>query len=151
MINRNFTMNELKVIGHRINGNWLEATYDIQYRYGYETMLEVLDSVSEEYGVRIEIVDKAILAGAATERIWQKTLFRRSKPLIKMRSLKEECGIVSIGGKCKVLSLRQVYITMVNQTSMITIQILKDKESETGQESMKILASAIQAKVASQY
>ena len=140
---------EVIVLDNRIRSNWIETVYDIQCRYGYETMLQVLDSISEEYEISLEIVSKAHLAGASGQTVWKKMLFNKPRPLSKMASLNEECGEVSIGGRCALLSLSQVYITMFNQTSIITIQVPNELDSNKVQESKATLATAIQSKVVS--
>ena len=47
-----------------------------------------------------------------------------------MNALKEECGEVAVGCVSKRLSDIQLYVTLTNQTSIITLQAPKEKYSE---------------------
>ena len=124
------SLDEIICIGKRENGSWIAIGYDIRYRYGYETMLLLLDEFISRYDVIVDIVTKSSIAGATHVTVWRKWFFNKPKPLSDMKALKEECGEVSVGGNSKRLSDIQLYVTLTNQSSIIVFQVPNDKYSE---------------------
>ena len=125
-----YKLDEINCIGTRENGDWIAVGYDIRYRYGYETMLLLLDKFISEYDVKLDIVKKSPIAGATHVTVWRNWLFNKPKPLSEMEALKEECGEVSVGGNSKRLSDIQLYVTLTNQSSIIVFQVPKEQYSE---------------------
>ena len=126
-------MDEIICIGKRENGSWIAIGYDIRYKYGYETMLLLLDKFISEYDIKVGLVTKSPIAGANRITVWRKLFFNKPKPLSDMEALKEECGDVSVGGISKRLSDIQLYVTLTNQTSIIVFQVINSFEiSNTG-------------------
>lgn len=140
---------EISCLGTKENYGWICVGYDIQYRYGYETMLSLLDRFVSEYAVRVDRIDKAMLAGMAPDIVWKKWLFNKPQPLSQMEALKEECGQVSVGGVSRRLSDIQLYVTMTNQTSIITIQVPQENYSDAVKREMDIAVQFIQATLVS--
>ena len=140
-------MGDIKFLGTKPNYGWIMFGYDIHYRYGYDDMLRVLDRITEDYGIKLNIVRTAMIAGSAPRTVWKKTIFNKAQPLTQMEPLKEECGEVAIGGICKKLSFTQVYITMANQTSIVVIQVPESRNTEGLKEEIDSLAEAIQSKL----
>ena len=124
------SLDEIICIGKRENGSWIAIGYDIRYRYGYETMLLLLDEFISRYDVKVDIVTKSSIAGATHVTVWRKWFFNKPKPLSDMKALKEECGEVSVGGNSKRLSDIQLYVTLTNQSSIFVFQVPKDHYSE---------------------
>ena len=124
------SLDEIICIGKRENGSWIAIGYDIRYKYGYETMLLLLDKFISEYDIKVDLVTKSPIAGANRITVWRKLFFNKPKPLSDMEALKEECGDVSVGGISKRLSDIQLYVTLTNQTSIIVFQVPKDQYSE---------------------
>lgn len=124
------SLDDINSIGTRENGSWIAIGYDIRYRYGYETMLLLLDEFISRYDVIVDIVTKSSIAGATHVTVWRKWFFNKPKPLSDMKALKEECGEVSVGGNSKRLSDIQLYVTLTNQSSTIVFQVPNDKYSE---------------------
>lgn len=112
----------------------MAVAYDFHAHYGYETMLRLFDCFIAKYQVRVGRVAKAELAGQAHTVIWQKYLFNKAKPLTEMKALREECGEVAIGGTVKAFDNLQMYLTLTNQTSVITIQVPEESFTEQVQE-----------------
>jgi len=137
-------MSEINHIGTRENGSWIAIGYDIRYKYGYETMLLLLDKYISEYDVKVDLVRKSPIAGANHITVWRKWFFNKSKPLSEMEALKEECGEVSVGGISKRLSDIQLYVTLTNQTSIIVFQVPKDQYSEAIKEHINAAVRFIQ-------
>lgn len=123
-------MAEVIRLGTRQNGAWMEVVYDLQTRYGYETMLMLLDRFIVDYQARVDRVVKAQISGMPHSVVWRRLLVNKFKPLTEMESLKEECGVVSVGCVVKVFDWLQMYLTMMNQTSVVTIQIPQDDLSD---------------------
>lgn len=123
-------MAEVTRLGTRQNGAWMEVVYDLQTRYGYETMLMLLDRFIVDYQARVDRVVKAQISGMSHSVVWRRLLFNKFKPLAEMESLKEECGVVSVGCVVKVFDGLQMYLTMFNQTSTVTIQVPEDVFSD---------------------
>lgn len=142
---------EVKCFGLRENYGWIAIDYDVQYRYGYETMLYLLDTFISKYSIKVERVAKAQVAGMNHIVVWRNWLFNQAKPLSQMSDLKEECGEVAVGGISKRLSDIQVYVTLVNQTSIISIQVPQEKYSEDIKRKIDVAAQFIQDLLASNY
>ena len=138
------SLDEIICIGKRENGSWIAIGYDIRYRYGYETMLLLLDEFISRYDVKVDIVTKSSIAGATHVTVWRKWFFNKPKPLSDMKALKEECGEVSVGGNSKRLSDIQLYVTLTNQSSIIVFQVPKDHYSEEIKEKIDAAARFMQ-------
>ena len=54
---------EVKCLGLRENYGWIAIDYDIQYRYGYETMISLLDTIIRKYSIKVERIAKAQVVG----------------------------------------------------------------------------------------
>ena len=135
---------EMKCMGIRENYGWIAVGYDIQYRYGYETMLSLLDAFINKYSIKVERVAKAQVFGMSHVVVWRKWLFNKAQPLTKMAALKEECGEIAVGGVSKRLSGIQLYVSLMNQTSTIIIQVPKKKYSEEIKRKLDVAAQFIQ-------
>ena len=138
------SLDEIICIGKRENGSWIAIGYDIRYKYGYETMLLLLDKFISEYDIKVDSVTKSPIAGANRITVWRKLFFNKPKPLSDMEALKEECGDVSVGGISKRLSDIQLYVTLTNQTSIIVFQVPKDQYSEAIKEHIDAAVRFIQ-------
>ena len=138
------SLDEIICIGKRENGSWIANGYDIRYKYGYETMLLLLDKFISEYDIKVDLVTKSPIAGANRITVWRKLFFNKPKPLSDMEALKEECGEVSVGGNSKRLSDIQLYVTLTNQTSIIVFQVPKDQYSEAIKEHIDAAVRFIQ-------
>ena len=139
----------ISCLGIKENYGWICVGYDIQYRYGYEAMLSLLDRFVSEYAVRVERIDKAELAGMPHTVVWRKWLFNKAPALTDLEALKEECGQVSVGGVSKRLSDIQLYVTMTNQTSIITIQVPQENYSDAVKRKLDIAVQFIQSTLVS--
>jgi len=128
----------------RENGSWIAIGYDIRYKYGYETMLLLLDKFISEYDIKVDLVTKSPIAGANRITVWRKLFFNKPKPLSEIEALKEECGEVSVGGNSKRLSDIQLYVTLTNQSSIIVFQVPKDQYSEEIKDKIDAAAYFIQ-------
>lgn len=137
-------LDEIICIGKRENGSWIALGYDIRYKYGYETMLLLLDKFISEYDIKVDLVTKSPIAGANRITVWRKLFFNKPKPLSDMEALKEECGDVSVGGISKRLSDFLLYVTLTNQTSIIVFQVPKDQYSEAIKEHIDAAVRFIQ-------
>ena len=142
-------MTEIVCLGTQENYGWICVGYDIQYRYGYEAMLSLFDRFVSEYAVRVERIDKAEIAGMACVVVWRKWLFNNAPALAEMEALKEECGQVSVGGISKKLYDIQLYVTMTNQTSIITIQVPQENYSDAVKRKLDIAVQFIQSTLVS--
>ena len=131
-------------LGIREDYGWVSVGYDIQYRYGYETMLRLFDKLIADYSVKVDRIAKAKLAGMSHTVVWRNWLFNKAPALSDMDALKEECGQVAVGGVSKKLNDLQLYITLTNQTSIITIQVPQEKYSEDVKRELDIAARSIQ-------
>lgn len=138
------SLDEIICIGKRENGSWIAIGYDFRYKYGYETMLLLLDKFISEYDIKVDLVTKSPIAGANRITVWRKLFFNKPKPLSDMEALKEECGDVSVGGISKRLSDIQLYVTLTNQTSIIVFQVPKDQYSEAIKEHIDVAVRFIQ-------
>ena len=72
-------LDEIICIGKRENGSWIAIGYDIRYRYGYETMLLLLDKFISEYDIKVDLVTKSPIAGANRITVWRKLFFNKPK------------------------------------------------------------------------
>ena len=142
-------MTEITCLGTKENYGWICVGYDIHYRYGYETMLSLLDRFVSEYAIRVDRIDKAMIAGMPHTVVWRRWLFNKAPALPDLDALKEECGQVSVGGISKKLSDIQMYVTMTNQTSIITIQVPQENYSDAVKREMDIAVQFIQATLVS--
>lgn len=142
---------EVKCLGIRENHGWIAIGYDIQHRYGYETMISLLDTIIGKYSIKIDRIAKAQVTGMNHIVVWRNWLFNKAQPLSRLKALKEECGEIAVGGVSKRLSDIQLYITLVNQTSIITIQIPQEKYSEEIKRKLDVAAQFIQDLLASYY
>ncbi len=138
-------MEEVTTISSRNNEGWWAVAYDLHIHYGYETMLLLYDRFISEFHVCVERIAKAEMVGKRHSVVWQRLLFFNAKPLSKMAALKEECGVVAIGCTVKAFDGIQLYLTMMNQTSVITIQVPDHQYSEKVQEQMNSVAHFFQA------
>ena len=143
-------MNENKTggvtcLGTTVDYGWVCVGYDIQYRYGYETMLSLLDKLIADYSVKVDRIVKAKIAGMAHTVVWRNWLFNKAPALSEMDALKEECGQVAVGGVSKRLSDIQLYITLTNQTSIVTIQVPQEKYSEAVKKELDNVAADIRS------
>lgn len=138
------SLDEIICIGKRENGSWIAIGYDIRYKYGYETMLLLLDKFISDYDIKVDLVTKSPIAGANRITVWRKLFFNKPKPLSDMEALKEECGDVSVGGISKRLSDILLYVTLTNQTSIIVFQVPKDHYSEAIKEHIDAAVRFIQ-------
>lgn len=133
-------MEEITQLGSRENGGWWAVAYDLHVHYGYETMLQLFDRFVSEFEVRVERIAKAKMAGQAHSVVWQRLLFSKAKALSKMAALKEECGVVAIGGSVRAFDSIQMYMTMMNQTSVLTIQVPEYQYTEEVQKQIDSVA-----------
>ena len=138
------SLDEIICIGKRENGSWIAIGYDIRYKYGYETMLLLLDKFISDYDIKVDLVTKSPIAGANRITVWRKLFFNKPKPLSDMEALKEECGDLSVGGISKRLSDILLYVTLTNQTSIIVFQVPKDHYSEAIKEHIDAAVRFIQ-------
>ena len=136
-------MEEVTIISSRNNEGWWAVAYDLHVHYGYETMLLFCDRFISKFHVCVERISKAEMVGKRHSVVWQRLLFK-AKPLSKMATLKEECGVVAIGCTVKAFDGIQLYLTMMNQTSVITIQVPDYQYSEKVQEQMDSVAHFFQ-------
>ena len=127
-------MADITKLGTRPNGGWIAVAYDFHTHYGYETMLQLFDCFITKYQARVERIAKAEFAGQAHTVVWQKLLFNKAKPLTEMKALQDECGEVAIGCTVKAFDNLQMYLTLTNQTSVVTIQVPKESFTEQVQE-----------------
>ena len=102
------------------NEGWTAIAYDLHTHYGYKTMLCLLDSFISNFHARVERIAKAKITGQTHTVVWQKLLFNKAKALTEMQALQEECGEVAIGCKVKAFDNLQMYLTLINQSSIIT-------------------------------
>ena len=86
-------------------------------------MISLLDTIIGKYSIKVDRIAKAQVTGMNHIVVWRNWLFNKAQPLSRLKALKEECGEIAVGGVSKRLSDIQLYITLVNQTSIITIQI----------------------------
>ena len=127
-------MADITKLGTRPNGGWIAIAYDIHAHYGYETMLQLFDRFIAKYQARVGRITKAKIAGQAHTVVWQNLFFSKAKPLTEMHSLQEECGEVAIGCTVKAFDNLQMYLTLTNQTRVITIQVPEESFTEQVQE-----------------
>ena len=127
-------MADITKLGTRSNGGWIAIAYDIQAHYGYGTMLQLFDSFIAKYQARVGRIAKAKIAGQAHTVVWQYLLFNKAKPLTEMHALQEECGEVAIGCTVKAFDNLQMYLTLTNQSRVITIQVPEESFTEQVQE-----------------
>ena len=137
-------MTGITCIGIRENYGWTCVGYDLRYRYGYETMLLMLDQFIVGYAVQVDRIAKAMLAGMGHDVVWRRWPFRKAQPLSGMDALKEECGEIAVGGVSKRLDDLQLYITLTNQTSIITIQVPQENYSEAVKNQLDLIARFFQ-------
>lgn len=142
---------EVKCLGLRENYGWIAIDYDIQYRYGYETMISLLDTIIRKYSIKVERIAKAQVVGMTYTVVWRNWLFNKAKPLSHLDALKEECGEIAVGGVSQRLSDIRLYISLLNQTSIITIQVPQEKYSEDIKRKLDVAAQFIQYLLASNY
>jgi hypothetical protein len=107
-------------------------------------MLQLFDRFIAKYQARVGRVAKAEIAGQAHTAIWHGLLFKKAKPLAEMQALQEECGEVAIGCTVKAFDGIQMYLTLTNQTSVVTIQVPEENYSEQVQEQMDAVAQFLQ-------
>ena len=116
------------------NEGWTAIAYDLHTHYGYKTMLCLLDSFISNFHVRVERIAKAKITGQTHTVVWQKLLFNKAKALTEMQALQEECGEVAIGCKVKAFDNLQMYLTLINQSSIVTIQGPEERFTQQIQE-----------------
>jgi hypothetical protein len=133
-------MDYFTLLGTQQEGAWTSCFYDIGYPFGYDTMLSLFDKFISSYKVRVYCIAKATLYGQSHTVIWKRSLFRRAKPLSEILALKEECGVVAIGVETKELDSIRLYISLINQTSRLTIQIPTNQLSEKRQKQIEDIA-----------
>ena len=143
-------MDEVTLVGTQQNGTWLAFAYDLHYHYGYETMLWLFDRFVSDYQVCVERIAKATVAGDDHTVVWQKFLFSRgTKSLSEIKALKEECGEVAVGGIVKALDNLQIYMVLMNQTSIVTFQIPDDQFSMPVKKQIESIAMFLQSNILS--
>ncbi len=137
-------MKEVTRLGTRLNGGWMAVAYDLHTHYGYETMLQLFDMFITEYQARVDRIDKAEIAGQAHSVVWQRLLFNKAKPLSEMKALQRECGEVAVGCSVKTFDGLRMYLTLTNQTSVVTIQVAEDYYTEQVRKQMDSVARFLQ-------
>lgn len=75
---------------------------------------------------------------------WWRLLFNRTRPLLEMKSLQGECGEVAIGCTVKTFNGLQMYLTLTNQTSVVTIQVPEESFCEQVQDHLDSVAQFFQ-------
>ena len=116
------------------NEGWTAIAYDLHIHYGYKTMLCLFDSFISNFHARVERIAKAKITGQRHTVVWQKLLFNKAKALTEMQALQEECGEVAIGCKVKAFDNLQMYLTLINQSSIITIQVPEESFTQQVQD-----------------
>jgi len=142
-------MTEITCIGIRENYGWVCVGYDLGCRYGYEMMLFMFDKFIAGYAVRVDRVAKAMLASMRHDVVWRRWPFRKAQPLSGMDALKEECGEVAVGGTSKRLDDLQLYITLTNQTSIVTIQVPQENYTDAVKSQLDLIARFFQTALVS--
>lgn len=137
-------METITKIGTRPNGAWLATAFDLHIHYGYETMLLLFDTFTSKYQARVARVAKSELAGQGSSVVWQKVLWNKARPLSEMPKLKEECGSVSIGCFVKAFHDIQLYISLINQTSIVVIEVPDGQYTEKVQSHIESIAQFFQ-------
>lgn len=137
-------MLEVTKLGTRSNGGWIAVAYNLHAHYGYETMLRLFDLFIAKYEARVDRIAKAELAGQAHSVVWWRLLFNRTRPLLEMNSLQGECGEVAIGCTVKTFNGLQMYLTLTNQTSVVTIQVPEESFCEQIQDHLDSVAQFFQ-------
>ena len=137
-------MLEVTRLGTRLNGSWIAVAYDLHTHYGYETLLQLFDRFIAEYQARVERIAKAEIAGQAHAVVWRWFLFNKAKPLSEMKALQEECGEVAIGCTVRKIDDLQMYLTLTNQTSVVSIQVPEENFTEQVQEHLDSVARFLQ-------
>lgn len=137
--------------GTKDNHGWVAVGYDIQQRYGYDTMLFLLNKFISKYSIKVERIAKAQVAGMPHTIVWTKNLFNKAPSLSQIEALKEECGEIAVGGVSKRLSVIHLYVSLINQTSIIYIQVPKNQYSDSIQRKLDIAIQYIQDSLLSFY
>jgi hypothetical protein len=107
-------------------------------------MLSLFDLFIAKYEARVDRIAKAELAGQAHSVVWWRLLFNRTRPLLEMKSLQGECGEVAIGCTVKTFNGLQMYLTLTNQTSVVTIQVPEESFCEQVQDHLDSVAQFFQ-------
>ncbi|MBO4765029.1 MAG: hypothetical protein J5508_04880 [Bacteroidales bacterium] len=115
-------MEAVSFLGSRLNGAWRYFGYDIHIGYGYDTMLKLFDKFIADYNVSVERISKAEMYGMAQTPVGEDGSFK-GQSLSELEELKEECGALSIGCSARDINNTPVFITLVNQTSIVSIQV----------------------------
>ena len=142
---------DIHFLGTKDNHGWVAVGYDIQQRYGYDTMLFLLNKFISKYSIKVERIAKAQVAGMPHTIVWTKNLFNKAPSLSQIEALKEECGEIAVGGVSKRLSDIHLYVSLINQTSIIYIQVPKNQYSDSIQRKLDIAIQYIQDSLLSFY
>jgi hypothetical protein len=138
-------MPEVKIIGTRLSEGWHAVAYDLQIRYGYDSMITLFDRFIVEYDFRLKRIGRAQVAGMEHEILYVVSLFKKTEQLSRMKAVKEECGELAIGGNAKALGGLKLFITLTNQTSVLVIQLYEDQYNEKVQEQLDGIARFFQS------
>lgn len=133
------------------NEGWTAIAYDLHIHYGYKTMLCLFDSFITKFQARVERITSAKITGQTHFVVWQKFLFNKAKALTEMQALQEECGEVAIGCKLKTFDNLQMYLTLINQTSVITIQVPEESFTQQVQDQVDSIVQFFHTALESNY
>ena len=114
--------NSVQLVSSYSDGRWMTFNYDLGYGYGYDSMIRVLDTLIEQGEISVEIVRKGLMADSPFETVWERGSAGNAPRLADMPALKEECGLVAVGGKSQTLRGCVVHIVMYNQSSGLRLE-----------------------------
>lgn len=114
--------NSVKLESSYSDGRWMTFNYDLGYGYGYDSIIRVLDTLIAQGEISVEIVRKGLMADSPYEMVWGKDSGETAPRLADMPGLKEECGLVAVGGTSKTLGGCIVHIVMYNQSSGLRLE-----------------------------
>ena len=111
-------------LGDSANSGWVCVAYDLQYAYGYDAMLRILDSIVDSLRLVPDRVWRAGVAGGERVVAWVNGAKVFPGKFEDLKELEEECGEVALASFSKhSTDSLPILSTVMNQMSVITFQV----------------------------
>lgn len=117
----------MKPIDIQKHGRFLQIMFDLQQRYGYDSMLEMAQYVIDNYfGGKVLSFRISLLSGYR-QREYKYLLLLHGNRIKKCSSILKENGLIFLGGT-PVLTKHNIEIVWFNQTSLVGFLTTIDDE-----------------------
>ncbi|MGN1298881.1 MAG: hypothetical protein ACI4UE_02725 [Candidatus Scatovivens sp.] len=99
---------------------WVMYYYTFDYGYGYDFMIQYIESILKTDQFRVDRITKAEMASSPSINCTNE--FIKFNNIKEMPSLQEECGRIALAGFSKKLNSFPIQIVLYNQTNYLKIE-----------------------------